>query len=330
MNTPVAIVSRGKAITVTLIDANHCPGAVMFLFHVGKRCILHVGDFRWDADTMLRNPTIRGLAAQKPRLDDLFLDTTYCNEKYCLPSQQDAIAAAVEVATEEFEESKRRKERLLMLFGAYTIGKERIYLSVAEKLGRKVYVDRNRYRTLSLLDWSKERLSILTTDPSETCLWVVPLGHINFKRMVEYVNAPASKALSSRSHDRVVGFRPTGWSMTATARKANATNGRRIVTSRTSGALTVHGVPYSEHSSYTELVDCLDCLRPLRIIPTVTVSKSDAQVERLLQSLRRKDTERDERIIEVAAAACIDGSQKERDEQSVDEEIADEGIITID
>jgi hypothetical protein len=58
-----------------------------------------------------------------------------------------------------------------------------------------------------------------------------------------------------------------------------------ILSTRTSGIFTVHGVPYSEHSSFPELVDCLDFLKPKRIIPTVSVSKSDEQVALLLKEL---------------------------------------------
>ena len=46
MMTPMVIESHGKPITVTLVDANHCPGAIMFLFEVGNKRVLHVGDFR--------------------------------------------------------------------------------------------------------------------------------------------------------------------------------------------------------------------------------------------------------------------------------------------
>jgi DNA cross-link repair 1A protein len=60
----------------------------------------------------------------------------------------------------------------LILFGAYTIGKERIYLSVAEALGMKVYVDRRRFRILSALGWPEEKLAILTTRPEESIIWV--------------------------------------------------------------------------------------------------------------------------------------------------------------
>jgi DNA cross-link repair 1A protein len=275
MNSPVVIESQGKPVTVTLLDANHCPGAVMFLFQVGQRHILHVGDFRWNREKM--NPDLKDFSSLKVRLDDLYLDTTYCNEKYRLPTQEVAIQAAVETAIQEVESAHRAKRRLLMLFGAYTIGKERIYLAVAEKLGLKVYVEKSRYRILSALNWPPEQMRVFTTDKETTCLWVVPLGHINFKKLSMYVDG-STKALSSKGrYDKIVGFRPTGWSLTG------CNNG--ILSTRTSGIFTVHGVPYSEHSSFPELVDCLDCLKPKRIIPTVSVSKSDEQVELLLKEL---------------------------------------------
>jgi hypothetical protein len=53
--------------------------------------------------------------------------------------------------------------------------------------------------------------------------------------------------------------------------------GNGIVITRTKGYFTVHGIPYySEHSNFDELVDCLDALKPKRIIPTISVSKSGA------------------------------------------------------
>ena len=112
----------------------------MVLFQVGRRHILHVGDFRWNRDRMYAG--LKDFITLKLRLDDLFLDTTYCNEKYRLPTQEEAIAATVAKAVDEVESCRKTGKRLLMLFGAYTIGIERIFLAVAETLGVKVYVDK--------------------------------------------------------------------------------------------------------------------------------------------------------------------------------------------
>jgi hypothetical protein len=84
----------------------------------------------------------------------------------------------------------------------------------------------------------------------------------------------------SRDFDQVIGFRPTGWTLSA--------RGIGLVKTTTKGNLTVHGVPYSEHSSFPELVDCLQTLRPRKIVPTVSVSKSDAQVDVLVKSLKAR------------------------------------------
>jgi DNA cross-link repair 1A protein len=288
MNTPTVVESRGKAITVTLLDANHCPGAVMFLFEVGKRTMLHVGDFRWSRDVMLCNSNKDGglsssplhdIVSEKVVLDELYLDTTYCHEKYQLPPQSDTIKATIETFQKELERCKKSSKRTLHLFGAYTIGKEKIYLSVAEHFGLKVYVDKARHRILSTLNLPKEYTKLLTTDRETSNLWVVPMGHLNMKKMPEYFAIANSKPFAPQ-YDRIVGYRPTGWSLSRSG----------MVSSRNSGKLAIHSVPYSEHSSYPELVDCLACLKPAKIIPTVNASKSNDQVKLLLQGLRNKQT----------------------------------------
>lgn len=283
MNTPTVIESRGKPITVTLLDANHCPGAAMILFEIGqrKRKILHVGDFRWNRDSMLRYPQLRAIASQQEHLDELFLDTTYCDPKHSLPSQNETIRAVLET----FDKQRKTGHRTLHLFGAYTIGKERMYMSIAEHFGMKVFVDSARYRILSALEWPNERMNLLTTNKEETCIWVVPLGHINFKRLFseDYLTKANTKPFVP-AYTHICGYRPTGWSLSS---KPSAGH----VSTRKSGNFLVHSIPYSEHSSFPELVDCLECLKPARIVPTVAASKSQEQIAKLLKGLRMKQTE---------------------------------------
>ncbi|KAL7566296.1 hypothetical protein ACA910_013622 [Epithemia clementina (nom. ined.)] len=287
MNKPVAIpTGRGISVTVTLIDANHCPGAVMMLFQVGGRSILHVGDFRWSAGVMLSPPesplrTFCAATGGTQRLDELFLDTTYCNPKYELPCQQEAISAAVEYAEKQVKEARLMKQSILLLFGAYTIGKERIYLAVAEHLKMKVYVDRRRYRILSQFGWPPERMTIFTTNPQESVLWVVPLGHVSMNKLPSYTSVQIGKSFS-RDFDRVIGFRPTGWTLTSKPQKYKDGSKTSLIKAATRGKVSSCGVPYSEHSSFPELVECLKALDPRKIVPTVSVSKSKEQVDILL------------------------------------------------
>jgi len=281
MNTPTVIESRGRAVTVTLLDANHCPGAVMFFFEIGKRNILHVGDFRWSRDAMLQDSSsvLQNIVSGKVALDELYLDTTYCNEKYHLPPQSKAIKATIQTFEKEMKRCRETtpNTKALHLFGAYTIGKEKIFLSVAEHFGLKVYVDKARYRILSTLNLPEQYMNLLTTNKEMSDMWVVPMGHLNMKKMPEYFAIANSKPFAP-AYNRIIGYRPTGWSLSRTG----------IISSRSSGKLAIHSIPYSEHSSFPELVDCLACLKPAKIIPTVSASKSDEQVKLLMQALRNK------------------------------------------
>mmetsp|Transcript_10333 Transcript_10333/g.13822 ORF Transcript_10333/g.13822 Transcript_10333/m.13822 type:complete len:308 (+) Transcript_10333:522-1445(+) len=301
MHSPTIIEGKAKKpVTVTLLDANHCPGAIMFYFEVNARKILHVGDFRWDASVMcakLGSPIRSIVSNPSSRIDDLYLDTTYCQEKYVLPTQKEAIEATINIAQKELSlpsssivASKTQLQQLgvLLLFGSYSIGKERIYLSVAKHLQSKVYVDSKRYKMLSALNWPAEQMEMLTTNRSETFIWVVPLGHINFKKMPEYLSQSSnSKKVFARGYSKIVGFRPTGWTFSASNGGGN-NNHNGLISTRTSGNCTIHGVPYSEHSAFHELVDCVMCLKPRRIIPTVSVSKSEEQVNLLLQAVQKR------------------------------------------
>ena len=302
LNEPTPIENQGKAISITLIDANHCPGAVMFLISIlGKvplkngtypivKRILHVGDFRWSRNMMTqRSPLNDMLSSSQSSLDELYLDTTYCLEKYRnIPTQEQVIESTIQVMENHMKSTRidGMKCQTLYLFGSYTIGKERIYLSVAEHFGLKVYVDTKKFKILSMIDLSPEQKALLTTKKHEAFVWVVPLEHINFVKIPEYLQMANrsfqgnykiqsdTSIIAPAPYTSAVGFRPTGWSFD----ERKSTNN---ITTQTMNGITVHGVPYSEHSSFKELIDCVQCLKPKKIIPTVNCSSSSAQIDLL-------------------------------------------------
>jgi DNA cross-link repair 1C protein len=98
LEAPTVIeLAPGKEIRVTLFDANHCIGAVMFLIEGDGKSILYTGDIRaesWLIDTMKQNPVLIPYAAGIKILDTIYLDTTFATKKkiyHEFPSKADRI-----------------------------------------------------------------------------------------------------------------------------------------------------------------------------------------------------------------------------------------------
>ena len=66
------------------MDANHCPGAVQFLFQLpdGGARYVHCGDMRFCAALTEDKHLKRFVGARA-----VFLDTTYCNPRFTFPLQ---------------------------------------------------------------------------------------------------------------------------------------------------------------------------------------------------------------------------------------------------
>jgi DNA cross-link repair 1B protein len=69
------------SIEVTPIDANHCPGAVMFLFQGYFGRVLYTGDIRFHPSMLLVNKL-----TENP-IDYLYFDNTFCDPMFIFPSQ---------------------------------------------------------------------------------------------------------------------------------------------------------------------------------------------------------------------------------------------------
>ncbi|MEE6486818.1 hypothetical protein FKM82_014712 [Ascaphus truei] len=182
-------------ITVVLLDANHCPGAVLFLFCLpnGTR-ILHTGDFRAD-HSMEKYSALIG-----QKIHSLYLDTTYCSPEYTFPPQQEAIQFAVNSAFEMVT----LYPRTLVVCGTYSVGKEKVFLAIAHILGCKVSMSPDKCKTMQCLE-SEEIRSLVTTDWHSTALHVLPMMQVNFKGLLNHLNKFSGK------YDRVLAFKPTGW-----------------------------------------------------------------------------------------------------------------------
>ncbi|KAG6777436.1 hypothetical protein POTOM_017257 [Populus tomentosa] len=252
-------------VEVSLVDANHCPGAVQFLLKVpicknleNFELYVHTGDFRYSCE-MKDDVFLRGFVG----CNTVFLDTTYCNPKFVFPLQEesvDYVVSAIEkIGGKGF--SGGLEKRVLFLVATYVVGKEKILIEIARRCNRKVYVDARKMEVLRVLGCGES--GVFTEDENESDVHVVgwnvlgetwPYFRPNFVKMKEI--------MVERGYNKVVGFVPTGWTYEVKRNKFAV---------RSKDSCEIHLVPYSEHSNYNELREYVRFLRPKRVIPTVGV-----------------------------------------------------------
>ncbi|KRZ78311.1 DNA cross-link repair 1A protein [Trichinella papuae] len=274
--------------SVMLIDANHCPGAVMFLFHLkNDHYVLHTGDFRAE-QVVLDNPIWSSI-----RVDYLYLDTTYFNPVYIFPCQMVAITKMISIV----KQIQQQHNKLLILVGTYQVGKERIFTALAEALDCKVAVEKNKMQTLKCFD-DKKLSDSLTLLKSSTFLHVVPMSFLNRQNLTAYL-------ASYPTYEHLVAIKPTGWEFSGRTEDSliDIQKMNKITILGMLGAVRrvygifpekqVHGgsilrgfemktgVPYSEHSSFDELKQFVLKLRPKQVVPTVNVS-ARAEINRVI------------------------------------------------
>uniref|UniRef100_A0A7S1EV46 DNA repair metallo-beta-lactamase domain-containing protein n=1 Tax=Timspurckia oligopyrenoides TaxID=708627 RepID=A0A7S1EV46_9RHOD len=255
-----------RGATVTLLDANHCPGSVMFLFRVWStnKTILHTGDCRYDSNVMQHQHLLLN-ALENSRLDYLFLDTTYCNEKYQFPKQRDVIDAVCHAA-----KSEAFNPKTVFIAGSYTIGKERVFLELARELKLKIHVSRQKYNILKCLDLDDEIMNFIDyRKPLESKLWIVPMKDVSFKSMNRILETSRGR------FSNAIGIRPTGWTWT---------NKKEILMRTSRGNCVIYNIPYSEHSSFSELQEFVRFCNPIQLIPTVGSASSHEAMRNLLLS----------------------------------------------
>lgn len=243
-------------IPVTPISANHCPGACMFKFIVPKRMsdpkenlvVLHTGDFRWCSETYFNHPALSN------GCDILMLDTTYCAPRWKFPTQSETIQMMIKAAEAEVA----MEPDTLFVCMSYHIGKEKAYFNLAIAMGWKVWCTKAKRRTLQFLDLPTEWMNTLTDIKEEAQLHVLSMG-------AQMHTQALADSIRSSSWKRIVLLKPTGWSFAPT---------RKGLQVQDEGVVRTIGIPYSEHSSFPELLDCVKTLRPKQIIPTVNSSES--------------------------------------------------------
>ncbi|KAI0382050.1 DRMBL-domain-containing protein [Hypomontagnella monticulosa] len=306
------------------------------ILHCGdfRACPAHIAHPLLKPETL---DVVSGKVKQQ-KIDVCYLDTTYLNPRYSFPPQDDVISACAEFcksiagdssiandalkgikgekgtvskffqkeektspSTDSKADSKapkQPKDRLLVICGTYSIGKERICKAIAQALGTKIFASAAKIKMCAQLG-DPELAALMTSDPLQAQVHMQMLMEIRAETLQDYLD-------SFRPHfSRVVGFRPSGWNYrpqgaSAAIAKMGGANvspasvpttsilhgpawrtrfsSADLVAQRGSTSTAMcFGVPYSEHSSFRELALFLMALRVEKVVPTVNVGSEPSR-----------------------------------------------------
>lgn len=218
-------------ISVTLIDANHCPGAVMFLFEGYFGTVLYTGDFRYSALMLETYPLV-----ERPLIDVLYMDNTYCDPLCSFPKREVAKQQIIDI----IKEHEKCCVRVMLVMRS--LGKEHLLEDLAEYFDTCIIVDGKSYDQLKVLD----RKNVFSTNAND-----------GFIHTVLNINSKLIHRLQLEMP--TIAIWPTALFTGLNAQPFCRND-------------DVFIVPYSDHSSYSELSDFVRFIKPKKIVPVVSAS----------------------------------------------------------
>ncbi|KAF2205330.1 hypothetical protein GQ43DRAFT_468290 [Delitschia confertaspora ATCC 74209] len=174
LDTPTTIeLSPGNKIHVTLLDANHCVGAVMFLIEGNGKSVLYTGDIRaelWWVNSIVQNPVLLPYTLPSKRLDCVYLDTTFATKSQPyreFPSKAEGIRDLLENVS-------RYPKDTVFYFHSWTYGYENVWITLSSFLDSQIHLDPYRFRIYSSLSQlinksSQDSLSLGVRESAALC-----------------------------------------------------------------------------------------------------------------------------------------------------------------
>ncbi|XP_047050665.1 uncharacterized protein LOC124655877 [Lolium rigidum] len=261
LGAPVLVQDPDGDFTVTAFDANHCPGAVMFLFEGAFGNVLHTGDCRLTPDCIQGLPlgyiTVEGSgASQAPpscRIDYLFLDCTFAKCSLQFPTKEASIRQVINCIWEH-------PNAPTVYLVSDMLGQEDILIEVSRAFGSKIYVNRDKspdcYHNLSLV-----APEILTEDTSSR------FQVMEFPRLSEQATEMLALARAKQQPEPLI-IRPSSQWYAHYAPQEASLKQKLVLTEPMRDEFGVWHVCLSMHSSREELEEALRFLQPKWVIST--------------------------------------------------------------
>ncbi|KAK6916635.1 DNA repair metallo-beta-lactamase [Dillenia turbinata] len=303
---------------VSAYDANHCPGAVMFLFEGSFGNILHTGDCRLTPECLLNLP-------------EKYIGKKRKEPKYCtfgrfyrqMPSKHFAIRQVISCIW-------KHPDAPVVYLTCDLLGQEEILVEVSKAFGSKIFVDRTKdphcFQALTLIV-----PEIITDDPS-SCFHLFN----TFPRLHERAQAKLEEARANFQPEPLVKRPSTPWF----AWESDISDIEKQIRRRFDEALRdksgVWHVCYSIHSSRDELEWALELLSPKHVVSTTPPCRamelayvkkhclsaqltSDDPLWKILDLNTQAYTDAESQVEEFEGEACIPVSESEESLQTCGE-----------
>ncbi|AFR94060.2 hypothetical protein CNAG_07550 [Cryptococcus neoformans var. grubii H99] len=272
--------AKPQEITITLLDANHCPGSTMFLITSDKKTVLHTGDVRADTrfiDSLKRNPILQEFLApasvyQKAKslvgggrrvLDRIYLDTAAMLGTGDMPDKEPILQELVEIMGLYPEDTT-------FFLNTWCFGWEDVIKEVARYFNEKVHVDRYKSQIYSAIRSDPFLLNCTTTDPHETRFHACErfAKCIACRRFEDESGKPAYNLDKMIVHVNMVEVKQVGWD----SRRQEFMEAL-FKAAKKGGPWPFNiDIPISRHSSLPELQSLVKLFKPLGLTPNTVAS----------------------------------------------------------
>ncbi|WWC58202.1 uncharacterized protein I303_100738 [Kwoniella dejecticola CBS 10117] len=269
---------KPRTVTITLLDANHCPGSTMFLITSPTKAVLHTGDVRADKlflQTLRREPALQPFLSPistysgsksggggRRVLDRIYLDTGAILGTGDMPDREPILQDLV-------EQMSLFPEDTIFFLDTWCFGWEFIIEAVARYFDQPVHVDRYKRSIYSAIKTNPYLLLCTTTEPTITRFHACERYHkcVNCRRFQKGNRQPVYNLDKRIVSVNMVEVKDASWSMEHSA----------FLDSLGKAALGEGPWPYNmnlplaRHSPLPELQSLVKLFKPKAVSPnTVT------------------------------------------------------------
>nr|KAI8747426.1 5' exonuclease Apollo-like [Biomphalaria glabrata] len=195
------------------------------------------GNVLYTGDFKLSDDIIEQAKKLSGQVDLLYLDNTFCSPQCVFPSQDDCFNQILDIIQKHPSHN--------VAIGLDKTGKETLLVRLGVHLNETITVSCERYKLCNLLF----KTNVFTTSMGEKTSRLTVVSKRKLYQTLRDLN----------NHSPTIGIIPTAIFAGCSGNTMKNPN--------------LYIVPYSDHCSYTELVQFVSALRPSKVVPIVTGTK---------------------------------------------------------